>query len=340
MVISKNKDDKILLGHGSGGTLMHSLIKELILPELRNSYLKKLTDAAVLSLKNKKIAFTTDSYVIKPIFFPGGDIGKLAVCGTVNDLVAMGARPLYLSLGLIIEEGFPKKNLEKIIKSIKKASKKIGIEVVTGDIKVVEKNSCDKIFINTSGIGEIFPGCNLSTSRIKPGDKIIITGSIAEHGISIFLKRENLGFNSKIKSDCQSLENLLKLLKKFPQIKFMRDPTRGGIATTLNEIAKITNLGIIIEENSIPVRPSVKAICEILGMDPFYLANEGKMIMVVKNNIAKKVLKALRKTMLGKNAQIIGQITKKNPQKVCLNTKIGGLRILDMLSADPIPRIC
>lgn len=333
--------EKILLGHGSGGLLTHGLIKDFILKELNNPYLKKLTDAATLNLKNKKIAFTTDSYVIKPIFFPGSDIGKLAICGTVNDLVAMGARPLYLSLGLIIEEGFPKSNFKKIIKSIKQISKKINLDIVTGDIKVVEKGACDKIFINTSGVGEILEGCNLSTDKITSGDKIIISGFIGEHGISVFLKRENIDFKFKIKSDCNNLDKLiLPALKKFKGIKFMRDPTRGGLATTLNEITINTNLGIEIVEEKVPIRPSVKAMCDILGMESMYLANEGKMVLVVGKNIAKDVTNFLRKNNLGKNAQIIGTVTKNNPKKVCLKTKIGGLRILDMLSADPLPRIC
>ncbi|MCM8789608.1 MAG: hydrogenase expression/formation protein HypE, partial [Candidatus Omnitrophica bacterium] len=269
-----------------------------------------------------------------------GDIGKLAVCGTINDLVMQGANPEYISLALIIEEGLKFDVLERIIDSISFNAKKAGVLIVTGDLKVVEKGSCDKIFINTSGLGRIVKNKNLSFKKIRPKDKIIITGEIALHGLSVVTQRQDLNLGFNIKSDTQALNGLiLPILKKINSIKFMRDPTRGGVATTLNEIAEGSNLGIVIEEAKIPLSSRAKAACELLGIDPLYIANEGCAIMIVEEDDAQKILHLLKKNPLGKNSQVIGEITDKT-KKVILNTVVGGRRIVDMLSGQPLPRIC
>jgi hydrogenase expression/formation protein HypE len=334
---SKNK---ILLGHGSGGRLMHKLIKELLLQKLNNPILKELSDSAVINYK-ERLAFTTDSFVVSPLQFPGGDIGKLAVCGTVNDLVMSGALPQYLSLALIIEEGLNYDTLEWIAESISLNARRAKVSVVTGDMKVVEKGACDKIFINTSGIGRIMKNIKVSIRNIKPGDKVIITGNIAQHGLAVLAKRKELDLGFNIKSDCAALNDLIiPILQKTNSIKFMRDPTRGGIATTLNEIAEASGLGIIIEEKHIPVSVKVKAGCELLGIDPLYVANEGVAIIVVKENSAHRVLHLLRRHPLGKNAQIVGSVAKQPKAKVILNTILGTERIVDMLTSELLPRIC
>jgi hydrogenase expression/formation protein HypE len=331
---------KILLGHGSGGRLMHSLIKELLLKKLNNPILKELSDSALISYK-EKLAFTTDSFVVNPLKFLGGDIGKLAVCGTVNDLLMLGALPEYLSLALIIEEGLDYDLLEEIVDSISINAKRAGVYFVTGDIKVVEKSACDKIFINTSGIGRIIKKRKLSVRNIEPGDKIILTGNIAEHGLAVLTKRKELDLEFNIRSDCACLNGLIiPVLKKTDSIKFMRDPTRGGIATTLNEIAEASGLGIIVEEENIPLSQKVKAACELLGIDPLYVANEGKAILVVENDSANKVLSLLKRNPLGKEAKIIGTILKHPRRRVILNTILGTQRIVDMLTSEPLPRIC
>lgn len=331
---------KILLGHGSGGRLTHNLIKELLLKKLNNPILKELSDSASINYRDK-IAFTTDSFVVSPLEFPGADIGKLAVCGTINDLVMVGAVPEYLSLALIIEEGFDYNILEKIVDSISINAKKTGVYFVTGDIKVVEKGACDKIFINTSGIGKIISKNKLSVKNIKPQDKIIITGNIAQHGLAVLAKRKELDLKFNIKSDCASLNDLIiPILKKTDAIKFMRDPTRGGIATTLNEIAEGSGLSIVIEEKNIPISTKVRAACELLGIDPLYVGNEGRAILVVRENSEKKILNLLRRHILGRNAQIIGAVVKKPKGRVILNTIVGTQRIVDMLTSEPLPRIC
>lgn len=334
-------EDKILLGHGSGGKLMHDLIEKLLLKYFKNPYLEKLTDAAAVGLKNKKLAFSTDSFVVKPLFFPGGDIGKLAVAGTVNDLVMMAAKPLFLSCAMIIEEGFTISVLEKIVKSMSEAAMDARVQIITGDLKVVEKGSCDGIFINTTGIGEIANSVELSTDNIRAGDKIIINGPIGQHGLAVLSARKELDFNFGIRSDCAALSKLiLPLLDQNSGIKFMRDPTRGGLATTLNEITSETNLGIMIDEEKVPVSQSVKAGCEILGFDPLYVANEGKVVLVAAKSKAKKILARLKKHPLGKNSQIIGEFRKDPKGKVCLKTSVGGVRIVDMLISEILPRIC
>jgi hydrogenase expression/formation protein HypE len=330
----------ILLSHGSGGRLMHGLIKDLILKRLNNPILKELTDSALINYK-EEIAFTTDSFVVSPLSFSGGDIGKLAVCGTVNDLVMQGAIPQYLSLALIIEEGLDHKALEKIVDSVSCEAKRAGVLVVTGDIKVVEKGACDKIFINTSGIGKVIKNKKLSLRNIKPQDKIIVTGEIGQHGLAVLSRRKELDLEFNIKSDCAALNSLLiPVLKKIDAIQFMRDPTRGGVATTLNEIAEGARLGIIIEEKDIPVSPKVKAACELLGIDPLYVANEGRAILVVKEYAAQEVLRLLKKHPLGKKAKVVGEVVKEPKARVILNTVLGTQRIVDMLTGEPLPRIC
>ncbi len=319
---------------------MHELINRLYVKYLGNPILNKLTDAAVVSLKTNQIAFTTDSFVVKPLFFPSSNIGKLAVAGTINDLLMLGAVPKYISLSLIIQEGFSLTLLEKIIRSISLASKKSKVLVVTGDTKVVERNSCDGIFINTSGVGERISLTCLDYSRIKPGDRIIINGFIANHGLSVISARENLKFN--LKSDCESLENLIiPLLKKFKTgIHFMRDPTRGGLATTLNEIALARKTGIIIDEEKVSVSKNAQYACEILGLDPLYLANEGKVVMIVDKNIAPALIKFLQNNRLGRHSSVIGEVSKKFSPRVVARTKVGSFRILEMRDGDPLPRIC
>jgi len=319
---------------------MHGIIKDLFLKKLNNPILKELSDSAGINYKDR-LAFTTDSFVVSPLFFPGGDIGKLAVCGTVNDLVMFGALPEYLSLALIIEEGLDYNILEKIVDSLSSNAKKARIYFVTGDIKVVEKGACDKIFINTSGIGRIMKDRSLAIQNIEEGDKIIITGNIAQHGLAVLARRKelNLGFN--IKSDCAALSDLLiPVLKKTDAIKFMRDPTRGGVATTLNEIVESAKFGIILEEKSLPISTKARVACELLGIDPLYVANEGNAILVVHPGSAKKILNLLRRHPLGRNAQIIAGVVSKPKGQVILNTILGTQRILDMLTSEPLPRIC
>lgn len=333
---------KISLDHGSGGKLTHDLIKNLFLKKLDNPILTELTDAAIIELEGKKFAFTTDSYVVKPLFFPGGDIGRLAIFGTVNDLAVMGAKPLFISCGLIVEEGLDYATLERVIDSIEEAKELAGVEIVTGDTKVVEKGGADSLFVNTSGIGEILDKIKLSVRNIKVGNEIILNGPIADHGISILSSREGFEFESDITSDCAPLNELtFKILAQFnKEIKFMRDPTRGGLATTLNEIVEGANFGVLIEEEKIPIREPVRAACELLGLDPLYIGNEGKVVVVVDGKKAESVCELMREHPLGKESRIIGKITEGPKGKVCLKTAAGGTRVLDMLVADQLPRIC
>lgn len=319
---------------------MHQLIKELLLKKLNNPLLKELADSARINYK-ENIAFTTDSFVVNPLKFPGGDIGKLAVCGTVNDLVMLGAKPEYLSLGLIIEEGLDYNTLEDIVNSISRSAKDAGVYFVTGDLKVVEKGACDKIFINTSGIGRIISKKIISIKNIKPGDSIIVSGNIAAHGLAVLAKRKELDLGLKIKSDCAALGRMLvPIVSNTQAIKFMRDPTRGGLATTLNEIAENSGLGIAIEEKNIPISQAARTACELLGIDPLYLANEGAAIIIADPKGAGDILRMLHKNALGRNARIIGSVVSKHKGKVILKTIVGTQRIVDMLTSEPLPRIC
>jgi len=319
---------------------MHELIDSLFMKEFANKTLNAKNDSAILKIGNKKMAFTTDSYVVNPIFFPGGDIGSLAVHGTVNDLSVCGAKPLFISLGMILEEGLDRAVLEKISRSINAAAKKAGVSVVTGDTKVVEKGSCDKIFINTSGIGEIFYD-GLSVNSIRPQDAVIISGPIGEHAISVLSKREGISFNTSVKSDSAPLNGLVrKALAVSGRIRFMRDPTRGGVATTLSEMVERARFGICVDEKAVPVTEQVRQACELLGFDPLYLACEGRVIIVVDSRDAGKVISAMRKDPLGRKAKIAGHITKEYKGKIYLDTLSGGRRLVTMLSGEQLPRIC
>jgi len=331
--------ERILLGHGSGGKLMYQLIREHFVPEFE---LKALNDSAVLKGTGKgKMAFTTDSYVVSPIFFPGGNIGELAVYGTVNDLSMVGAKPLYITSGLILEEGFPLADFKKILASMSEAAEKAGVKIVAGDTKVVNKGKGDGIFINTSGIGVIDEGVDVNPLRVKPSDKVILSGPIGNHGISIIAERNGLTFNPPVLSDTAPLNGLVReMLRKTKKIHAMRDPTRGGLATTLKEIAVDSGYCITIHENAIPVPSGVKGACELLGLDPLYVANEGILIAIVSSDVAEPLVKTMRKNPLAREACIIGEVEKKPKGMILLKTAIGGTRMIDMLSGDQLPRIC
>ena len=333
-------EERILLAHGSGGTLTHRLLEELVFPAFSNPILKKCEDAAVFTLSGKA-AFTTDSFVIQPIFFPGGDIGKLAVCGTVNDLAVMGAKPLYLTAACIIEEGFETASLKKIIASMASAAKKAGVMIVGGDLKVVEKGACDQIFINTTGIGSIPAKTRISADNAHPGDCIIINGFIGEHGAAVMSSRQDYKLRNSINSDCASLNGLIgRILPYAASIHVMRDPTRGGVATTLKEIANQSNVEILCEEDSLPITEAVRGFCEILGIDPLYMANEGKVLVFAAQKDAQKIVAAMKKHPLGKHAAVIGRVTSLGNPQVLLRTAIGSTRIVDMLTGEQLPRIC
>ena len=333
--------EEILLGHGSGGKLTARLIEKIILPAFRNPALERLDDQAILPFGGARLAFTTDSYVVTPIFFPGGDIGDLAVNGTVNDLAMGGARPLYLSLAFILEEGLPIADLERVIQSVRRAAGRAGVDVVTGDTKVVGRGSGDKIFINTSGIGLVPPGIDLSSARVQPGDAILLSGPIGDHGVAILSRREGLEFDGQIESDTAPLHELVAAaLAAGPDIHALRDPTRGGVAATLVEIATRRGLGLEVDESAVPVRDAVRGACEILGLDPLLVANEGKLVAFVPEASSERVLQALRAHPLGRGACRIGRVTADHPGFVTLRTPIGGQRILDLPFGESLPRIC
>jgi hydrogenase expression/formation protein HypE len=331
----------ILLAHGGGGKLSHQLVKDMFASQFKNEWLEPLHDGAIFSAGSMRFAFSTDSYVINPIFFPGGDIGKLAVNGTVNDLSMCGARPLYLSSAFIIEEGLPMDDLWRIVLSMEAAAKAAGVQLVTGDTKVVDRGKGDKIFINTSGIGSIPEGIDINPQRAKPGDKIILSGTIADHGIAIMSVREGLEFETQIESDCAPLNGLVEtMFAASHNIHVLRDPTRGGVASVLNEIAESAAIGITMREEAIPVSEEVLGACEILGFDPLYVANEGKLLAFVAPEAAESVLAVMRSHPLGKNAVIIGEVVADHPGTVIMKTRIGGSRVVDMLSGEQLPRIC
>jgi hydrogenase expression/formation protein HypE len=337
---------KIDLAHGSGGRKMHRLIKEPFLKYFNNPILARLEDSAEIvgetskSRLSKRFAFTTDSYVVQPVFFPGGDIGKLSVCGTVNDLAVKGAEPKYLSASFIIREGFPFLDLEKICRSMAKAAKIADIKIVTGDTKVIERSEQEEIYITTSGVGVYNNNYHLGAENIQPGDSVLINGGIGEHETAIILARGQFEFKANIASDCAPLNHLINgLLQTSNKIKMMRDPTRGGLATTLNEIAETTNLGIIIDETKIVIKPEVKGICDLLGFDPLYLANEGKVVIIAAGSEEKKLLTKMRKNQLGKKASVIGEVVKE-PKGVWVKTQLGSIKPLLMLEGQQLPRIC
>jgi len=331
----------VLLAHGGGGRLTQTLIQEMFLQQFQSPQLRTLHDGATLSINGTKLAFSTDSYVINPIFFPGGDIGKLAVNGTVNDLAMCGSRPLYLSVGLILEEGLPMEDLWRVVLSMQEAAENAGVEIITGDTKVVDRGKGDKIFINTTGVGVIDEGIDIAPQRARAGDKIIVNGPIAEHGIAIMSVREGLEFETQIVSDTASLSKLVQeMLSASKEIHVLRDPTRGGVASSLNEIAGSANLGIVLDETSIPIGDEVKGACEILGLDPLYVANEGKLLAFVPPSSVDVVLKAMRANPLGTDACVIGEVVADHDRTVVMKTRIGGKRVVDMLSGEQLPRIC
>lgn len=333
--------DTVQLAHGSGGKLSADLIDKLFLPRFSNDILDKLEDQAVLDFPPGRLALTTDSFVVDPIFFPGGNIGDLAVNGTVNDICMGGATPLYLSVAFIIEEGLPMESLHAILLSMENAAKQAGVKVVTGDTKVVSRGSCDKIFINTTGVGVVPPEIQISAANLQVGDKIILSGTIADHGMAIMTSREGLSFQSRVQSDSAALNDLVSGMLEFASdIHAMRDPTRGGVAATLNEFARSSQVGITIYEESIPVLPDVRGACEVLGIDPLYVANEGKLIAVVSPDHADDILKIVKTHPFGKHAVIMGEVVDDHPGIVAMLTGLGASRIVDMPVGEQLPRIC
>ena len=343
--------DTIVLGHGSGGRLSAELTRSVFLPAFHNPVLARLDDQAIVKVNGVRLAITTDSFVVKPLFFPGGDIGSLAVHGTINDLAMGGAEPLFLSVAFIIEEGLSMGVLRRVVESLRKAAAKAGVEIVTGDTKVVEKGSGDELFINTTGIGLVPEGLELSANRARPGDKVLLSGSIAEHGIAILAQREGLEFECPVESDCAALHGLVARMLKastfLPEklqpsdaIRCLRDPTRGGVSSTLNEIAEQSRVGIRLEETAIPIREEVRGACEMLGLDPLYVANEGKLVAIVAAEAADTVLRAMRADPLGLNAQIVGTVVASATPVVTIRTALGTSRCVDMLAGDQLPRIC
>jgi hydrogenase expression/formation protein HypE len=334
--------EKITLAHGSGGKASHELIEKLFVASFGSKPLVALEDSAVLQAGSETIAFSTDSFVVDPIFFPGGDIGSLAIHGTVNDLAMRGAKPLYLSVGMIIEEGFAYKDLETIVRSLKAGADKAGVEIVTGDTKVVQSGKADKIFINTTGIGLLAKELDISARNGRPGDKIILSGTMADHGATILCQREGLQIQGGFTSDSAPLNHMVSAMIKEAgkSIHVLRDPTRGGVGTTLNELALSSGVGIRIREKDLPVRDDVRGACELLGLDPLYLANEGKLLAFVEPEAADSVLAVIQKMEYGENACIIGEVVADHPGQVVLETSIGSARIVDMLHGEPLPRIC
>jgi len=332
---------KILLAHGAGGRASYELLKSLFLPLLGNEILNLLDDGALLSVDSCRIAFSTDSYVVNPPFFPGGDIGKLSICGTVNDLSVMGARPLAISAAFILEEGFPMEELERVVRSMAQVAEEIGVRVVTGDTKVVERGAAQGIFVTTSGIGLIPEGVLLSGSRVRPGDVVLLSGPIGDHEIAVLLARGEFSLQGELISDCAPLWDLVeRILGVTRDVHAMRDPTRGGLATALWEIARSSGVGILLEEERIPIRPEVRNVCDLLGYDPYYLASEGRLLAFVPKEEAERVLEAMKGHPLGTEASIIGLVTSENPGKVLLQTRVGGHRLLEPLTGGQFPRIC
>jgi hydrogenase expression/formation protein HypE len=333
--------DKILLDHGAGGKVAHELTTQLLLPMFDNPLLAQLHDGAIFDAEGGRLAFSTDTFTVDPIFFPGGDIGDLAVNGTVNDVAMCGAVPRYLSMGLILEEGFPIKDLERILTSMRTALDEARVQLVTGDTKVVPRGAADKIFINTSGIGFIPDGVEIGSEEARPGDKVILSGTMADHGVTVLTQREGLKFASNARSDTAPLNHLVhRILAVTRKIHVLRDPTRGGVGTALNEIAEQSAVGIRIVEHRLPIKKEVAGICELLGFDPLYLANEGKLLGLVPADQADAVLAAMQQDAYGKDACIIGEVVSDHPGRVVMQTGIGGERIVDMLAGEQLPRIC
>jgi hydrogenase expression/formation protein HypE len=339
-----SQHDRIVLGHGSGGRLSAELLRDVFLPLFANPVLDRMDDQAIVEIGGARVAFTTDSFVVQPLVFPGGDIGSLAVHGTVNDLAMGGARPLFLSAGFILEEGFPTELLRTITASMAEAARAAGVAIVTGDTKVVERGKGDGLFINTTGIGIVPDGVQLSASKARPGDRIILSGPIGDHGIAILAQREGLAFETEVRSDSAALHNLVaEMLLAAPSldaIRCMRDPTRGGVSSALNEIAGQSGVSMRIEESRIPVHEEVRGACELLGLDPLYVANEGKLIAIVAPEAAEDILVAMRRDPRGPDAAIIGTVGEKSPGLVTMRTAFGSTRIVDVLPGEQLPRIC
>jgi hydrogenase expression/formation protein HypE len=338
---------QIVLGHGSGGKLSAELIEKVFISRFANPTLNRMNDSAVLEIDRARLAFTTDSFVVTPIFFPGGDIGSLAVNGTVNDLAMAGAKPLYLSAAFILEEGLSAADLTRVVESMQAAASCAGVQLVTGDTKVVDRGKGDQVFITTTGLGRVPVDVQLSADRVRPGDRVLLNGYIGDHGITILSQREELDFEGDLRSDCAALHSLAELLLEearaagsVASIRTMRDPTRGGIASALNEIAGRAVVGMMLDEEEIPVREVVRGACEMLGLDPLYVANEGKMLAIVAPELAERLLKCMRSHPLGHNARIIGQVTESPPGMVLMKTSVGGTRVVDMLFGEQLPRIC
>ncbi len=332
--------NKIVIGHGSGGRLSAQLIAEMFVPAFDNEVLRRMDDQAVLNLEASRVAFTTDSFVVTPIFFPGGDIGDLAVNGTVNDLAMSGAAPLYLSAAFIIEEGFAMADLQRVVESMARAARAAGVAIVTGDTKVVNKGCADQLFVTTAGVGLVPAGVHISASNAKPGDRILLSGTIGDHGMAVMAQREGLDFEGELLSDTRPLHNLVKAMIGAGEIHVLRDPTRGGLAASLSEIAKTSNTGVEIDARAIPVRESVKGACEVLGLDPLFVANEGKLVAFVAPGDAGRILDAMRSLPEGREATMIGLVTDQHPGVTIVRTEIGGSRVVELPFHEQLPRIC
>lgn len=332
--------DTVILGHGSGGTLSRDLLNRLFLPELGKAAPRALDDSAVVTIDGERYALTTDSHVVSPLFFPGGDIGRLAICGTVNDLAMVGATASVLTCGFVLEEGLSFDVLQRVVASMKEAANEAGVYIAAGDTKVVQKGGADKLFINTSGMGKVAEGINISGANAKEGDVVIISGTIGDHGIAVLSAREGLGFETTLESDVAPLNHLIQAMIGAGDVHVLRDPTRGGLATSLVEISEQSNVTIELDEPSLPYKPAVKAACEMLGFDPLYVANEGKVVAFVKESDAAKVLDVMKQTKYGEDAAVIGRVTGTGRSQVRLKTAIGGTRLVDMLPGEMLPRIC
>lgn len=335
-------DEQIVMGHGAGGRMSHRLVQQAFLPAFQNPALNAGDDAAlVMPDSRQRLSISTDAHVVSPLFFPGGDIGKLAVCGTVNDVAMLGAKPLYLTAGFILEEGLPMSTLQRVIESMRAAAEEAGVQIVAGDTKVVQRGKADGLYITTAGVGLVREGVAVSGANARAGDAVILSGTIGDHGIAVLGARGELGFQSSLQSDVAPLNHLIEaMLEASPNIHVLRDPTRGGLATTLNEIATQSNAGILLDERTLPVHPEVAAACEMLGFDPLYIANEGKLVCFVPREEAEKVLAVMKRTRYGEGAVLIGEVTAEPKGRVLLKTAIGSTRIVDMLAGEMLPRIC
>lgn len=339
--LPRNDYDRIVMAHGGGGRLGAELLQKVFLPALGNDVLSRLEDQAVVPWPGGRLAFTTDSFVVRPLFFPGGDIGALAVNGTVNDLAVGGAQPLFLSAAFVLEEGLPIPVLERIVASMRDACRAAGVLLVTGDTKVVDKGKGDQVFITTAGVGAVPEGVSLSASHAVAGDAVLVSGTLGDHGVAVMSQREGLDFETRVRSDTAPLTELAALLRRAaPGLRLMRDPTRGGLAASLHEIARASGVGMRLEEARIPVRPEVQGACDMLGLDPLYVANEGKLVAVVPRDQAAAAVEAIQAHPLGRDAEVIGEVTPASPAPVLMRTRIGGERVIALLSGEQLPRIC